>query len=166
MNNVNKSKLDLDLSGNGINNMTTFPCSPLSSTPNMAYQQQFPPLYPVHPLLAQTSPGFESSLKEICQKITNVELKLSKLDKIEERLNIMDKKFKSIDGEVLSCKQRLDTLEQSAQFLSDVRDEHQAIKKRLDKITSGIESAKNFGEKLLDIETQSLENNMLFFFVN
>jgi uncharacterized membrane protein len=39
---------------------------------------------------------------------------LTKLDKIEERLESMDKKFKTVDTEINSCKQRLNTLEHSA----------------------------------------------------
>ena len=62
--------------------------------------------------------------------------------------------------EINSCKQRLNTLEYSAQFLSNVLDDHKALKLKLDKITSGIEStkteSKNFNDKLLDIEIQSL----------
>ena len=54
-----------------------------------------------------------------------------------------------------SCKQRLNTLEHSAQFLSNIHDDHKALKLKLDKITSGTEStkaeSKNFNDKLLDI---------------
>jgi hypothetical protein len=56
------------------------------------------------------SPGIDSVLKEICQKLSNVETKLTKLDKIEVRLESMDKKFKTVDTEINSCKQRLNTL--------------------------------------------------------
>jgi RNA binding exosome subunit len=35
------------------------------------------------------SPGIDSVVKEICQKLSNVETKLTKLDKIEERLESM-----------------------------------------------------------------------------
>ena len=116
------------------------------------------------------SPGIYSVLKEICQKLSNVENKLIKLDKIEVRLESMDKKFKTVDTEINSCKQRLNTLEHSAQFLSNVHDEHKALKLKLDKITSGTEStkteSKNFNDKLLDIEVQSLEENLLFFAIN
>ena len=72
----------------------------------------------------------------------------------------MDKKFKTVDTEINSCKQRLNTLEHSAQFLSNMHDDHKTLKLKLDKITSGIEStkteSKNFNDKLLDIEIQSL----------
>jgi DNA repair exonuclease SbcCD ATPase subunit len=109
-------------------------------------------------------------LKEICQKLSNVETNLTKLDIIEERLESMDKKFKTVDTEINSCKQRLNTLEHSAQFLSNVHDDHKALKLKLDKITSGIEStkteSKNFKNNLLDIEVQSLENNLLFFAID
>jgi predicted DNA-binding protein YlxM (UPF0122 family) len=47
------------------------------------------------------SPGIDSVLKEICQKLSNVETKLTKLDKIEERLEIMDKKFKTVDTGII-----------------------------------------------------------------
>ena len=136
----------------------------------MSYQQNFPPIYPTQPIppfmAAPMSPGIETSLKELCQKLTNVEKKLEKLDRIEDRLNTMDKKFKSVDQEVNSCKERLTTLEQSAQFLSDVQDEHKALKKRLETVAGDIESTKNFSNKLLDIETQSLEYNLLFFAID
>ena len=79
----------------------------------------------------------------------------------------MDTKCKSIDFEINNCKQRLNTLEQSAQFLSNVSDEYAALKHKLDSITNGIETSnsvnKNFNEKLLDTETQNLEKNLLFF---
>ena len=144
----------------------------MTSTPNMAYQQNYSPVYPTHPLPpypqpSPMSPGIDSVLKEICQKLSNVETKLTKLDKIEERLEIMDKKFKIVDTEINSCKQRLNTLEYSAQFLSNVLDDHKALKLKLDQITNGIEStkteSKNFNGKLLDIEVQSLEKKICCF---
>ena len=85
------------------------------------------------------SPGIYSVLKKNCQKLSNVETKLTKLDKIEVRLESMDKKFKTVDTEINSCKQRLNTLEHRAQFLSNVHDDHKALNLKLDKITSGIE---------------------------
>ena len=95
---------------------------------------------------------------------------MTKLDKIEERLESIDKKFRTVDTEMNSCNQRLNTLEHSAQFLSNVHDDHKALKLKLDKITSGIEStkteSKNFNNNLLDIEVQSLENNLLFFAID
>ena len=116
------------------------------------------------------SPGIDSVLTEICQKLSKLEIKLTKLDKIEERLDIMDKKFNTVDTEINSCKQRLNTLEHSAQFLSNVHDEHTTLKLKVDKIISGIEStkteSKNFNDKLFDIEVQSLEKNLLFFTID
>jgi chromosome segregation ATPase len=147
----------------------------MTSTPNMAYQQNYSPVYPTHPLPPYPPPppmslGIDSVLKEMCQKHSNVETKLTKLDKIEERLEIMDKKFKTVDTEINSYKQRLNTLEHSAQFLSNILDAHKALKLKLDKITSGIESttteSKNFNDKLIDIEVQSLEENLLFFAID
>jgi hypothetical protein len=59
----------------------------MTSTPNMAYQQNYSPVYSTHPLPPYPppppmSPGIDSVLKEICQKLSNVETKLTKLDKI------------------------------------------------------------------------------------
>ena len=71
--------------------------TPLASSPYMTYPQNcspifFPPTgFPPPIMQVSLSPGIEGTLKELCQKMTNVELKLSKLDKIEERLNIIDK---------------------------------------------------------------------------
>lgn len=153
--------------------------TPLTSTPNtpnmnnMNYQQAFSPfpqifpqpsMPPIPPFFAPPmSPGLESSIRELCQKMTNVETKLGKLDKIEERLESMDRKFKSVDLEVNDCKQRLNVLEQSAQFLSNSFEEQRDIKKRLETLTSNIESTKNVTDKLLDIEMKNLERNLLFF---
>jgi hypothetical protein len=51
-----------------------------------------------------------------------------------------------------------------------IHDDHKVLKLKLDKITSGIESttteSKNFNDKLLDIEVQSLEKNLLFFAID
>ena len=169
---VNTSEVNSDLS-NYMNNSSQY--TQMTSSPNMAYQQNYSPVYPSHPLPPYPppppmSPGIDSVLKEICQKLSNVETKLTKLDKIEERLEIMDKKFKTVDTDINSCNQRLNTLEHSAQFLSNVHDDHKALKLKLDKITSGIEStkteSKNFNDKLLDIEVQSLEKNLLFFAID
>ena len=48
--------------------------------------------------------------------------------------------------------------------------DHKALKLKLDKITSGIESttteSKNFNDKQLDIEVQRLEKNLLFFAID
>ena len=38
-----------------------------------------------------------------------------------------------MDTEINSCKQRLNTLEHSDQFLSNVHDDHKALKLKLDK---------------------------------
>jgi hypothetical protein len=51
---------------------------------NMAYQQNYSPVYLTHPLPPYPppppmSPGIDSVLKEICQKLSNVETKLTKL---------------------------------------------------------------------------------------
>lgn len=103
---VNTSEVNSDLS-NYMNNSSQY--TQMTSTPNMAYQQNYSPVYPTHPLPPYPppppmSPGIDSVLKEICQKLSNVETKLTKLDKIEERLEIMDKKFKTVDTEINSCK--------------------------------------------------------------
>lgn len=59
--------------------------------------------------------------------MTNVTTKLSKLDTIAIRLNILDKQFSTLDTEMKRCMNRLDALGSSAQFLSDVIDEQVAI---------------------------------------
>ncbi|CAG2190717.1 unnamed protein product [Mytilus edulis] len=145
----------------------SFQYTPLTSTPGMTYQQNYSPVYPppsVPPFMTYPmSPGIENTLRELCQKVTCIDLKMTKLDKIEERLELIDNRFKSVDTDMSSCKQRLNHLEQNGQFLSDVHDEQAALKKKLDTMTSTIEKTKNFSSKLLDIETQNLEKNLLFF---
>lgn len=152
---------------NDMNNSSQY--TPMASTPNMNYPQNFSsfPLQSIPPYIPPPiSPSIEMSLRELCQKMSNVEMKLTKLDRIEERLETMDKQFKYVDSEVCACKQRLNTLEQSAQFLSNVHDEYEILKGRIDTLTSGIESTKSLNNKVLDIETQSLEYNLLFFSID
>jgi hypothetical protein len=67
---VNTSEVNSDLS-NYMNNSSQY--TQMTSTPNMAYQQNYSPVYPTHPLPPYPpplpmSPGIDSALKEICQK--------------------------------------------------------------------------------------------------
>jgi hypothetical protein len=73
-----------------------------------------------NPPLPPVSPGIESLLKEMCNRLAGVESKLTKLDSIEERIN---SQFKHFDSELVSCKDRIGVLEHSAQFLSNIHDE-------------------------------------------
>ncbi|CAG2242286.1 unnamed protein product [Mytilus edulis] len=118
----------------------SFQYTPLTSTPGMTYQQNYSPVYPppsVPPFMTYPmSPGIENTLRELCQKVTNIDLKMTKLDKIEERLELIDNR----------CTRRASCAEE-----------------KLDTMTSTIEKTKNFSSKLLDIETQNLEKNLLFF---
>ena len=40
--------------------------------------------------------------------------------------------FNRVDGELANCNDRIDHLKRNAQFLSDIKDEHVALKKKLD----------------------------------
>lgn len=102
-----------------------------SSTPSVSYPgQPLQPLQQYHNSLAIPPPfppqalmtGIEPILKELCQKMSNIENQFTKLDNIETRLNSMESKFNAYDSNILSCKSRIDKLEQSAQFLSNVYD--------------------------------------------
>ena len=149
---------------NSMNNSISSQYTPLTSTPGMNYQQfqSYPP-FPTQPIMT----GLEPLLKELCQRMSNVETKLTKLDSIETRLNSMEAKFNEYDADILSCKSRIDKIEQSAQFLSDVHDEQVAIKAKLNSISTGIESTKNVRKevesRLLEIESRNLQQNLLFF---
>ena len=137
--------------------------STVPTIPAVTYLPTPPPLPPV-------SPGFESLLHEINKRLIGVETKLTKLDSIEERMSIFDTKFKTVDVEVASCKERIGALEQSAQFLSNVHDEHKVLKSRLEKLTKNIEitiSVNNdVKDRLAGIEIQSLRHNLLFFAID
>jgi DNA repair ATPase RecN len=54
--------------------------------------------------------GIEPMLKELCQKMSNIENKLKRLDNIEARLNSMESKFNAYDSDILSCKSRIDKI--------------------------------------------------------
>ena len=88
----------------------------------------------------QATQGIEALLKEMCMRMERVETKLSSLDKIEARLDKIDSMFNRVDGELAICKDRIDHLKRNAQFLSDIKDEHVALKKKLDTLTTGVES--------------------------
>ncbi|CAG2255827.1 unnamed protein product [Mytilus edulis] len=72
-----------------------------------------------------------------------------------------------MDSEISNCKDRIGYLEQSVQFLSDVKDEHTALKTKVDYLSNGIESTKTDNkivrDKIESIESQSLQQNLLFF---
>ncbi|XP_071177823.1 protein unc-13 homolog C-like [Mytilus edulis] len=99
--------------------------------------------------------------------MANIETKLTTLDKIESRLNKMETKFGSMDNEIIDCKKRISTLEQSAQFLSNAHDDLKGLKLKVDTINSGVELTKNENkevrDKLVDIESQNLKQNLVFF---
>ncbi|VDI00687.1 Hypothetical predicted protein [Mytilus galloprovincialis] len=79
----------------------------------------------------------------------------------------MDTKHNKLDNKMIQCKDRISKLEESAQLLSDMKDEHIALKKRVDCINNGIETTKTdtifVRDKLIDIETDNLKQNLLFF---
>ena len=144
-----------------------------SSTPGMSYPmfQQFQPNLNTFtsppPPMPMPSTNIESLLKELCCKMSNVENKLQKLDSIEDRLNKMDSKFSLVDSELKYCKDKIIAIEHSAEFLSNIHDEHIAIKARLDKITNSIATSKSVNidvkDRLIDVETKTLRYNLLFF---
>jgi hypothetical protein len=75
------------------------------------------------------------------------------------------------EGEGVSGKQVNNSVDKPyLVYLSFVCIDHKVLKLKLDKITSGIESTKterkNFNDKLLDIEVQSLEKSLLFFAID
>ena len=140
--------------------------SPIGYQPFQTYQQ-----YPPPPLAHVTPPpniqGIERTLQEMCQRMANIETKLTTLDKIESRLNKMETKFGSMDNEIIDCKKRISTLDQSAQFLSNAHDDLKGLKLKVDTINSGVELTKNENkevrDKLVDIESQNLKQNLVFF---
>ena len=147
--------------------------TPMQSSTPVSYQQyqQYQPYPqpptpppPPHPV----SPGIESLLKEMCNRLAGVESKLTKLDSIEERIN---SQFKHFDSELVSCKDRIGVLEHSAQFLSNIHDvEHKSLKVRLETVAKNIETTKTVNkdvkDRLIDVETQSLRQNLLFFAID
>ena len=146
--------------------------TPMQSSTPVSYQQyqQYQPYPqpptpppPPHPV----SPGIESLLKEMCNRLAGVESKLTKLDSIEERTN---SQFKHFDSELVSCKDRIGVLEHSAQFLSNIHDEHKSLKLRLETVAKNIETTKTVNkdvkDRLIDVETQSLRQNLLFFAID
>jgi peptidoglycan hydrolase CwlO-like protein len=58
-------------------------------------------------------------------------------------------------------------LEHSAHFLSNIHDEHKSLKLRLETVAKNIETTKTVNkdatDRLIDLETQSLRKNLLFF---
>ena len=104
----------------------------------------------------------------MCNRLAGVESKLTKLDLIEERIN---SQFKHFDSELVSCKDRISVLEHSAQFLSNIHDaEHKSLKLRLETVAKNIETTKTVNkdvkDRLIDVETQSLRQNLLFFAID
>lgn len=164
----NKSDMENDTSksDNSINTSSSLQFPPSTSTPGMNFQP-FPQFNPYPPFPLHPPPmSLEPMLKELCQKMSNIENKLSKLDNIETRLNSMEAKFRSYDSDISMCKARIDHLEQSAQFLSDVHDEQASIKVKLNSISNRIDVSKEVESRLLDIETKNLQQNLLFFAID
>lgn len=99
--------------------------------------------------------------------MANIERQLSVLDQICSRLDKMEKNYGKVDTDMLDCKNRISNLEKSAQFLSNIHDEHKALKYKVDSINSGIETNKSDNkvvrDRLIDIEAQNLRHNLLFF---
>ena len=141
------------------------PSMPVSYQPFQPIPQYQQP--PTPPPCNPISPGIERLLLKMNNRLKGLETKLSKLDIIEKRMNNMDTKFKTVDLELTSCKDRISALEQSAQFLSNIHDEHKTLKTRLDTLTKTIEAtktdSKGVKERLVDVEKESLKKNLLFF---
>jgi uncharacterized protein (DUF342 family) len=94
-------------------------------------------------------------LKEMCNILAGVESKLTKLDSIEERIN---SKFKHFDSELVSCKDRISVLEHSAQFLSNIHDEHKSLKIRLETVAKNIETTKTVNK---DVKDRLIPNHII-----
>lgn len=98
--NLNGDQRKVDISSENKSNMSnnstmnssnSLQYTPLTSTPGLNYQhfQQFrsrPPPFPPQALMT----GIEPMLKDLCQKMSNIENKLTKIDNIETRLNSME----------------------------------------------------------------------------
>jgi archaellum component FlaC len=106
-------------------------------------------------------------LKDVCGKFSIIEQKWDKLDSIEDRLNKFDPKFGTVVSEIKFCKERIHVLDDSAQFLSDIKDEHNSIKIKLEAISQSVAASKNVTnyvkDRLVDFEKQNLSNSLLFF---
>ncbi|VDI43649.1 Hypothetical predicted protein [Mytilus galloprovincialis] len=141
----------------------------MTSTPmdfKVAQYMSYPPPMITTPMPPSPKPpALDSYFKELCHRMARVKTKVSTLDKIEERLKKMDTKHNKLDNEMIQCKDRISKLEESAQVLSDIKDEHLALKKRVDCINNGIETTKTdtICVSLIDIETDNLKQNLLFF---
>ena len=61
----------------------------------------------------------------------------------------MDSKLHKLDGEISSCKDIICHIEQSAQFLSDIYDEHKQLKVKMDSIANIIESERSENKYML-----------------
>ena len=70
-------------------------------------------------------------------------------------------------SEINYYEERIHVLEDSAQFLSDIKDEHNSIKIKLEAISQSVVASKNVNnyvkDRLVDVEKQNLSNSLLFF---
>jgi hypothetical protein len=47
--------------------------------------------------------------------------------------------FNGTDGELANCNERIDHIKRNAQFLADIKDDHEALKDMIDIKTTGVE---------------------------
>ena len=81
---------------------------PMTSSPNVCFQPSshflsYPPPPVTNTQLPPNSPGIETLLKELCNRMERVEVKLNTLEKIETRLDKMDSKYSKMDSEIAVC---------------------------------------------------------------
>ncbi|VDI43777.1 Hypothetical predicted protein [Mytilus galloprovincialis] len=91
----------------------------------------------------------------------------NKVQNYIHRLNNFEQKFSNVDTEIITCKERISVLEHSAEFMSDIKDEHKSIKAKIQTLTKSFEVSKTTSnsvkERLAGVEAQNLSNNLLFF---
>lgn len=113
------------------------------------------------------------ALTEVLNKLSNIEKKLGKLDRIEEAVGKIAARVTVVEADISNLKERYSKIEESVLFMSDKFDvaetERKTLMKKInkaEKTTNDIQSIKSelrdMGSRAVDQEARSRRNNLIF----
>lgn len=146
---------------------------PSPQTPQTPMSQYIPPPPPAHQ--PQGPPAWAT---EILEEIKSLKLVLPKLEKIENTVNSINSKIKELDTKVIHIETRVTEVENSCSFINEIHEKQsddfkksQAEVKKMQNFCKELEDSiyvlktdkEQLKTKLVDLESRSMRENLLFY---
>jgi prefoldin subunit 5 len=150
------------------------------NSPTMTYQQSGmyappPPQSPVFPLMYTSPPSWAS---EIINDIKAIKSSLPKIENIEKTVNIINLNVSEMEVKIKTLETKVTEVESACSFISNESDRQKSelkeaktevtrLQRECQKLQESVkkhESDKeNITEKLIDLESRSMRDNLLFY---